>query len=754
MKIEPAAGQLSPAMLRNRLRWMLAIIVMLFLTVYVRLIALEVRDGAEYRAMATEPTVRRQTSPGMRGRILARDGTVLACDEPVVNLAVNYRWLEEPADPRWLVRTVRARLSSAQRRDKQLVAEETERFLAERKELWARLAALCGWTESQWQAQRERVQQQVEAISASVNARHQNGSGVKPRAARMEDANVDTPTGVLSLVGRSIADAFFSWDDIASPPPVTVSEELTEHLVFEGLPLDAVAEIETHPLNYPGVKLIHSYRRTYPQGALAAHTVGYLGHPKAEEIAKSSGRQPRPGYLAEHDGESPDAYQPDDWLGRAGIERQYEAVLRGRRGLTTEQLDGQGRIINSSVVYQPKCGEDVVLTIDPALQRGAQTLLDEALNRRLPCGNEQVDAAAGGALVAIDVHTGAVLAAASAPRFDPNRFQLRDNKTIEGWLNDPTRPLLDRSVQMALPPGSVFKIVSAAALLAAGVDPQAPLECQGYLHQPDVLRCAVYRRYGIGHGPVTMVDALARSCNVYFFHYAELVGGKPLVDWAGRLGLGQKTGIDLPGEASGKIPVGAAKQATKAVASNIPRPDALMMAIGQGPITTTPLQIVRAVAAMANGGLLVTPYTAERLITPASAISDAISHQPPEPVRGLNAQNLAVIQKGLRQVVADEQGTAHAVLDLAPVPIAGKTGTAETGGSLPEHAWFAGYAPANDPQVAFVVVIEHGGNSAPATGPIVEYLAMRMEELGYFGNRSQRVAAGIGRGRPQPDMVK
>src|SRR5262249_51432433 len=139
-----------------------------------------------------------------------------------------------------------------------------------------------------------------------------------------------------------------------------------------------------------------------------------------------------------------------------------------------------------------------------------------------------------------------------------------------------------RAVQMALPPGSVFKVISAAALLDRGIQPDAPYECQGYLHQADALRCAVYRRFGIGHGPVTMEDALARSCNVYFFHYAEQIGVMPLVDWAGRLGLGKPTCVDLPGEVSGNVPpVATANEATS-------RPDPLMVCIGQGPITATP----------------------------------------------------------------------------------------------------------------------------------------------------------------------
>ena len=165
-----------------------------------------------------------------------------------------------------------------------------------------------------------------------------------------------------------------------------------------------------------------------------------------------------------------------------------------------------------------------------------------------------LDQTCGGAVLAIDIHTGAVLAAASGPRFDPNAFIGGDSAEVQRLLSDAARPLLDRTTQMALPPGSVFKIISACALLAGGIDPTAPVDCQGYLHQPEALRCAVFRKYGVGHGAVTLTEALARSCNVYFFHNAEQLGPAPLVEWAQRLGLGAASGIDLPGEAAGALP--------------------------------------------------------------------------------------------------------------------------------------------------------------------------------------------------------
>ena len=155
----------------------------------------------------------------------------------------------------------------------------------------------------------------------------------------------------------------------------------------------------------------------------------------------------------------------------------------------------------------------------------------------------------------MDVRTGDILAAASAPQFDPNLFVQDDNGRLAALLADPSKPLFNRACSMAIPPGSTFKVVTAAALLESGsVDPQQPFTCQGYLHQPDRQRCDLYVRQGIGHGEVTLADALAVSCNVYFFHFAELMGPRPLLQWAERFGFGRPTGVDLPAEAAGTLP--------------------------------------------------------------------------------------------------------------------------------------------------------------------------------------------------------
>jgi penicillin-binding protein 2 len=305
-------------------------------------------------------------------------------------------------------------------------------------------------------------------------------------------------------------------------------------------------------------------------------------------------------------------------------------------------------------------------------------------------------------------------------------------------LHDPAHPLFDRSIQMAIPPGSVFKVVTAAALMQQpGFDPQRPFDCQGYLNSPESRRCMIYRRFGVGHGPVTLTDALAQSCNVYFFHHAAQLGLAPIVDWGRRFGFGERAGIDLPSEAAGQMPH---VDLSSPARISQQRVEAESLAVGQGSLTATPVQVVRMIAAIANGGQLVTPHVAARVALTSSSADEQSSGAElpdlnipePRPIGGLDPKTLAVIREGLRQVVSDPKGTGHATVSLAGLDIAGKTGTAETGDSSPDHAWFAGYVPADAPRVAFVIVLEHAGDAAATAGPVAKRLVEQLRELGYL----------------------
>jgi penicillin-binding protein 2 len=684
---------------RARLRRLGIGFALLSAIVAARVVSLEVVYGDAYRAEAERPIEREIALPAVRGRILAADGTVLAYDEPTVSLAVQYRWFEEPADRDWLRRTARARLSRAERRDEARLAGEQERVLAERRDLHAQLAKLGGMSLAEFDARAGDVQRRVERIAESVNRRQQEAF-----ASRTTSDSPDADDSWSARARTFLEKVLIAGEPDVPPAHVTVTEELIEHPLCDSLSLAAVAEIEAHPDQYPATRIVHGTRRRYPGGQLAAHLLGYLG--------PSDGRQ----------------------AGQVGIERQYESILRGTPGLLVERSDHGGRRIDQRAAREPVPGRDVVLAVQPAIQRLAEGALDDALTlrRRMATGRDDEDA--GGAIVVLDVERGQVLAAASAPRFDPH--DLADARESQRWLADPAKPLFDRPLKMAIPPGSVFKTLTSIALLESGtVAPDQPFECRGYWQRPDRQRCLIFKQHGIGHGQVDLRTALATSCNVYFFHFANELGPESLIDWTLRCGFGQRTGIDLPGEMRGFVPTPANVGSWSK--ERWSRADTQALAIGQSALAVTPLQIARLMAAVANGGRLVTPRVATGLAlseSPADATDESVIVPGEQrPIEGVHASTLKAVRAGLEAVVNDPQGTAHKTADDPTVSLAGKTGTAETGAGHGDHAWFAGYAPADRPQVAFVVVLEHAGSGSETAAPIAKRLVLELARRGLLG---------------------
>lgn len=671
---------------RRRLRICLAGFTALCGLVFVRATQLELTAGPIFRERAAQPLQRSVPLPADRGRIVDRHGRVLAHDRQLSGLAVQYRWLQEPSDAAWLRSLVRARLTPAERKQPSRVAEETQRALADRAALMARLAELCGASPADWQRRRQAVQARVERIAASVERRRAEAAG---RALEAETRSAES--GRESFL-TFLVETFKASTETAAPVRLVVAEERQRHLMVDEVPADAVAEINAHPERYPGVTIVARRERSYPAGGLAAHVLGHLGPPQGSHAA--------PG-------------EP-----QTGLERQYDALLRGQPGEGLELLDHAGRPLTVQEAKAPVSGRDLVLTLDARVQQAAERLLDQALQRREVTQVGPEAAQGGGAIVALDVRDGSILAAASAPRFDPGWFARGDARSLERALHDPSHPLFDRVSAMTIPPGSVFKIVTAIALLESGQGgPMAKVECRGYLDTPDRWRCACFVRHGQGHGAVDLADALAQSCNVYFFDQARRLGPGPLCDWGARLGFGQRTGIDLPGEAAGSLP---ASPAVGAQSDRWRTANTLELCIGQGPLTASPLQIARLLASVANGGHLVRPHLVKAVREPDDG----------QTALGISTRTLAAVRRGLERVVAAPEGTGYATVRLDWVAIAGKTGTAQTGAGRADHAWFAGYFPADTPRWVVVVIVEHGGDGSVSAGPPARRLIEQIVQLG------------------------
>ncbi|GAB4547416.1 MAG: hypothetical protein Kow0063_42100 [Anaerolineae bacterium] len=441
--------------------------------------------------------------------------------------------------------------------------------------------------------------------------------------------------------------------------------------------------------------------RVYKAGGLAAHLLGYLGTIPPDELEAWQSR----------------GYRGDELVGRAGVEGWGEPYLAGRRGGRLVVLTQHNEEVTQVAEAASRPGGSIHLTIDKAFQADVERILGQQ----------------PGAIVALDPETGFVLAIASYPGFDPNLFATGiDPKTWASLNSNPHRPLLGRGTQGAYPPGSVFKIVTmAAGMQYLGLGAGATFVCTGTwnrLGDEFVKTCWLET----GHGRINLQDGLTQSCDVVFYDVGlALQNTDPqlLPDMARAFGLGAVTGINGVEEAAGLVPDPAWKLAQKAE-SWFPG-DSVNLAIGQSYLLATPLQMANMLAAVGNGGTLYRPQLVRRIVEP---VGPEQVNQPEVLARlPVSPETLTVIRNALEQVVSGPRGTARDAFAGATFTAAGKTGTAETGQEEP-HAWFAGYAPAEAPQIAVAVLLEHGGEGSKKAAPIfrqvVEAYFARQSALG------------------------
>jgi penicillin-binding protein 2 len=462
-------------------------------------------------------------------------------------------------------------------------------------------------------------------------------------------------------------------------------------VVKDGLTTEEVARIEARKSDFPELEVGIEPRRSYPFGSSTAHVLGYLQEISIEELRSGPGRGRRMG----------------DMIGKTGIERQYEETLRGEDGRLLEVVDSFGRSQGIMTREEPRRGGSVRLTLDFDLQRLAEEVLE---------GKE-------GAVIVLDPKSGDVLALASYPNFDPARFINRF--TPEEWMSlvgDPNFPLEDRAIRGLYSPGSIFKIVMALAGLDAGyVSPETSVYCSGAKEIYGTVRSCWFKA---GHGSMDLVNAIRNSCNIYFYSLGQRMGIVPISTYARLMGLGRKTGIDIPGEKEGLVPDPDWKKKTTGAAWY--RGETISVAIGQGPLLVTPLQIAGMTACVANRGVPVTPRLVAGEGTPG-ARAERVS---------LKASAFESVIKGMWMSV-NAEGTGKGAR-VEGFDVCGKTGSTELisketaeklarrGQKVPKtHSWFSGFAPMSDPKVVVTVLVEFGGGGGIAAAP----LAGRIFEL-------------------------
>ena len=471
-----------------------------------------------------------------------------------------------------------------------------------------------------------------------------------------------------------------------------IDEPFTPVRIKRNIDQVTLTGIEERRQDLPGVFIEAIPVREYIYKNLAGQVFGYIGAVSAEEYAE----------YREY------GYRPSDLVGKAGLEMVWERTLRGKDGGRQIEVNALGepiRLVGDKTAYP---GNSLVLTIDVNLQKAAQDALNNYMMWALKNGHP---ATSGGAVIVMDPRSGAIRAMVSEPSYDPNVFA--GGITEKDWqalINNPHTPLSNRTIENAYPPASVFKVITSAAALELGHTTPAEV-----LNDTGVYELNGWKFYGWnpkGLGPLDLTGALAWSSDPYFYEMGHRLGIDPLADYAVAFGLGKPTGINLPGEAKGLVPTAAWKETTY---DEVWYPgETLIAAIGQGYYLVTPLQQINMICAVANGGLLFRPLLVDKVISPEGRVLQDLKPEALYTV-GLKLETWGAIRKGLRAVV--ETGTAATAFAGFPIAVAGKTGTAETGAAS-THAWFAGYAPFDNPEVAVMVFIENGGEGGGVAAPL------------------------------------
>jgi penicillin-binding protein 2 len=452
----------------------------------------------------------------------------------------------------------------------------------------------------------------------------------------------------------------FEHKKTASFAPVVIAQDISR---------EAALKIDEEKFIYPGLVVQQGFERYYPFNDGGAHVLGYVGRINEDEIQENQQY----------------GYTPLASVGKTGVEKKYDAFLQAQPGGRQVEVDSRGAQVRLLGLKDPVAGHDVVLTVDQRLQNAAQELLRDRK----------------GSIVVMDLTNGDLMSLVSSPSYDPNVFTDKSkNENIGVYFNDRSTPLFNRTISGQYPPGSVFKVpVALAAVQLHKITPETTFDCPGYM-------MVGKKRFGCSHvhGVQDLRAALAHSCNVYFFHLGRLVSSSVMMAFAKAFGFNRRTGVDLPYESRGNL---AAQSSSGGIWYT---GDILNMSIGQGYTLTTPLQLTVMMAAVANDGVILRP----RVVNQVGERKVPVLEYPKRPRVRLREETWRDIQKGLKAVVDDSQGTGHDLKDIPGWDIYGKTGTAQTFHGQPDHAWFVGYTKSSIPPIAFCVFLEFGGSSENA----------------------------------------
>ena len=502
--------------------------------------------------------------------------------------------------------------------------------------------------------------------------------------------------------------------------------------IAKDIPREAVGEFSENGDEFPGINIVVQPVRQYKEGNLASHILGYASKISDSEYQKNK-----------------DKYEQNDIIGKTGIESLFEEYLKGKKGTKQIDMAVDGTITAETIGEEAIAGSNIVLTIDSKLQKIAEDALKNNIEKIRSGGFGKFYDAKGGSCVVMNVKTGEVLAMASYPDYNPQSFANGiSNEEWESYSKNESYPLLNKSIQSAYEPGSIFKMVTAIAGLESGnITLNERIKDTGvYKKYGAEWKCWYYTDYHSGHGYLNVVGAIEKSCNYFFYETADRMGIDTLDKYARYFGLGTKTGVELPDEVSGTL---ASKEYTKSINRTWNPGDTINAAIGQGYNKFTPLQMTKYISMIANGGnkvdvsIVKTIQNEDGTEVSKEEINNfvnqklGLSNDSNEENITLNNEYVNAVKEGMKSVTSGESGTAYVRFKNFNIEVGGKTGSAEAGkdknGNDIVNAWFAAFAPYDDPEIAVVVMVENGGHGNYTAEAVRDIMAE------YFGMNTQNV---------------
>lgn len=496
--------------------------------------------------------------------------------------------------------------------------------------------------------------------------------------------------------------------------------------IAKNISLNSMNQITEQNSKFPGATITENSKRVYTLGNTASHVIGRIGMIEDSELKEYDSR-----------------YDQNDMVGKSGIEYIFEKYLKGTNGVKQIDMDVNGTTTDEYISKEAVAGSDIILTIDSKLQAITEEALKANIEKIARGGFGRVYGADAGSAVVLNVKTGEVIAMASYPDYNPSDFANGiDTNTWNYYINGETKPLENKAISMNYSPGSTFKMVTALAGLETGaITTTEKINDTGvypYAHHPV---CWYYTSYHSGHGRLNVSQAIQHSCNYFFYEVGKRIGIDTLAKYAYYLGLGHKTGIELNGEANGNL-----ASSQRAVEENRQwyLGETLSAAIGQSYNTFTPLQMAKYVAMVANGGKKIDVTIVKSIVNadgsevPRNEYESYVNEKlglTEDDTEELNfsQENINAVLEGMRGVTSESGGTAYSTFKDFNIEVGGKTGSAQTGIEGKTNAWFVGFAPFDDPEIAIVVFVRNGGHGGYTAEVAKEIIAQ------YFGMNTTQV---------------